>query len=186
MEEIFEEQLKKKRWTKIVKDPLCEYLKRPSGAQEQIHNQNMLGWNEMATINTPAEKSKSCPDLKPAESPRSLLDASGGAASRPSIHASSTDNTWKASGPTEEMEGHLTTAVCSVETPESLYSGSAHPTQSSYGHPYSNTNRDISEDARDSIDLDHRDSMPDSEDEGFWFNAESPDLYFQTGIEITI
>lgn len=184
MEDILEKQSRKKRCRRTVKDPLCGYLKRPTGAQEQIHNQNMLDRNEMAMINTPVEKSKSCPYLKPAESHRSLLDASGVFASKSSIHASSTADTWKASGSTEEMEGCLTTALCSVKTSESLYSGSAHPTQSSHGYPYFTTNKDISEDTRDSIDLDHRTSVPDSEDEGFWFNTESPDLYFKTGIEI--
>ncbi|KAF6232182.1 hypothetical protein HO173_009565 [Letharia columbiana] len=184
IENTVEEQPRKKRWIPKVEDPQSGYAKRPFRAQEQKPSQNMLDRNETATIDTLAEQRKPCLDLNPAESLQTLLHLSGIGASSPGTHASGTTDILEDWNPTEKMEASSNTALNSVEPSESLNSRSEHSTQSSHRHPSTTTNNDTSEDARDSIDLDDSNPTPDGEDEGFWFYTESPDLYFQTGIEI--
>ncbi len=144
----------------------------------------MLDRNKRATINSPAEQSITSFTMKAAGNPQSLLDVSGEVASSPSTHTSGTTGTREVSRPTEEMEGRSATVLTSVKLSESLNSRSEISTQLSHYYPSTATNNCISENAGDSTHIDHSNSMPDNEDEEFWFNTESPDLYFQTGIEI--
>lgn len=184
IEDIVERQPRKKRWNLKAGDPQIGCSKRSSILQEQRHWQDMLDRNETAAIDISAEDRKPSLSLKPAESLQSLAGASGLLTSSSGTHASGTVDTWNSSRPTEELEGRSTTALVSANSSVRLNSNFEHSAQSSHCHPCTTANRDISEDARGSIDFGRSDSIPDSEDEGFWLNKESLDLYFQTGIEI--
>ncbi len=183
IEDIVERQPRKKRCALEVDGPQRP-LRKSSRVQESRYSQDVLDRNERAGTNSPAEQSITSFAMKAAGSPQSLLDVSGEVASSPSTHTSGTTGTREVSCPTEEMEGRSTIVLTSVKLSESLNSRSEVSTQLSHCYPSTATNKCISENAGDSIHTDHSNSMPDNEDEEFWFNTESPDLYFQTGIEI--
>ena len=155
-----------------------------SRAQEQRYSRNMLDPNKRVETTPAADQSESCLTLKSSKSLQSPLREFGKVTSKSGSHTSCTAEAWEAPSPMEESKGCSTTAPSSVRPSESLNIKSEHLTQFSHCDPSRTTSKEISEHAKDTVDLDHYNSRPDGEDEGFCFNTECRDLYFTTGIEI--
>ena len=183
IEDIIERQPRKKRCAPEAENPQGS-LRISRREQERRYSQDLLDLNEKATINRSAEQSIACLAMQAAESPRSPLHVPEEVAGNCSTHALGTADAREVSCPTDEIEGRSITALNSVTLSESLNSRSDYSTQLSHYHPSTATNDCISENTGSSIQFDDSIPMPDDEDEGFWFNTESRDLYFKTGIEI--
>ena len=155
---------------------------RPLSTTKQRNSEDVFERKEIAATGSSAEQRLPHLASKPAQSLQGLLTTSG-----PSIYpitgTSTSSRTYEGSCLFEDLKDRSITPPESVEPSRSLSSKPERDCQSSKYCP-SVTADQCSNDAGDSPDLDHCDTISNGIDEELSFNTQYPDLYFSTGIDI--
>ena len=154
---------------------------RSLSVRKQRSSGDVVERKEMTTIRSSAEQGQSSFALKSAQSLQDILATSG--SSIYLVTGSSRSSTSEEPCLIEEPEDRSITPPDSVKPSRSLSSKPERDCRSSKYCP-SVTADQHSNDAGDSPDLDHCETISNCIDEELGFNTQYSDLYFSTGIDI--